>query len=375
MQLTWGARGDTLYFNYWSGARNDSGGAQKRREEMNDFFKTFDSLRRSGRPVGFIGGPNVSRPSVIGAVVRHHNNQWLGPVPVDTPANFGGSPFSRNGRRFAYVDRTERYRLFAYGSTGKRDVSRVAVAPGLASDRFFDFSPDGKLGAFVRQVGSSREVYVDSIGGGQAHPVSVPAAASIHSVRWSPDGSRIAFIIDGDTISTIGLFDSITGETKEFTSKLPTLARELPLVVGAAALAWSPDGSKVYFGASPITFGRLRRIGGIGMLDLRSGRDSLIDDGGGPVPIVSPDGAALAFQGDSANKLIRVSLRTGRRDTTRLPFHMTVLRWERSGYFLAASAVGGVTKLWRLSLGSDRVSPVGTIPSVCLMIGCVGRTF
>jgi serine/threonine-protein kinase len=322
-------------------------------------------------------GVSASHPrGVVGAVALDRRGRWTLSVPVDTPANFEGSALSGDGRRYAYVTRSGRSRLLRYEFNSSAGSPRTPASRGVASDRFYDFSPDGKLGAFVRRLASGSDVYTAAANGDEAQRITKLSAQSLHSVRWSPDGSRIAFISDGAGSSTIYVVDPRTGESRQFASTLPTFQSVgSPAIarVTTNALAWSNDGSRLYFGASPFVPSPApgvhpRKIGGIATIDLRSGRDSMLDSHGGLSPVVSPSGEQVGFRSGADSTFVRLDLRTGRRDTTILPFKADPLKWKSDGSLLMTRVDSGATEIWQWWPSSGKRKRVATIPSVCVML-------
>lgn len=118
--------------------------------------------------------------------------------------------------------------------------ARLTVGELLKVGRVADpqLSPDGKWVAYqiaVPDVAANRnrtQIYLISVEGGEPKPLTSGAANST-TPRWSPDGSRIAFVTGGQiwTIAPGG------GDRKQLTN----------LSTGAADPVWSPDGKLVAF--------------------------------------------------------------------------------------------------------------------------------
>ena len=166
-------------------------------------------------------------------------------------------------------------------------------------------SPDGDRVIYVLRTldaGEDRNVdqlwTVPTTGGA---PRRLTTGNADTSPAWSPDGSRIAFVRDGQlhVLATDG------GEPEQVT--------DLPL--GAGAPAWSPDGARLAFAApvdpgtgGPLVADRLDyQADGSGMfgavrnqvhvVDLASGECRQLTDGTehAGAPVWSPDGTTIAF--------------------------------------------------------------------------------
>ena len=166
-------------------------------------------------------------------------------------------------------------------------------------------SPDGDRVVYVlRTLDAGEDRNVDQLwtvpdAGGTPRRLTTGNADT--SPAWSPDGSRIAFVRDGQ----IHLLATDGGEPERVT--------DLPL--GAGAPVWSPDGARLAFtapvdpgNAGPLVADRLDyQADGSGMfgavrsqvhvVDLASGECRQVTDGTehAGAPAWSPDGTHLAF--------------------------------------------------------------------------------
>ena len=166
-------------------------------------------------------------------------------------------------------------------------------------------SPDGDRVVYVlRTLDAAEDRNVDQLwtvptSGGTPRRLTTGNADT--SPAWSPDGSRIAFVRDGQ----IHLLATDGGEPEQVT--------DLPL--GAGAPVWSPDGARLAFtapvdpgSAGPLVADRLDyQADGSGMfgavrsqvhvVDLASGECRQVTDGTehAGAPAWSPDGTTIAF--------------------------------------------------------------------------------
>lgn len=176
-------------------------------------------------------------------------------------------------------------------------------------------SPDGTRLAYVlRTIDEEADRHVDEIwvvgtADGAAHegPRRLTGGPGDTSPRWSPDGSRLAFVRDQDGAAQVWLLPADAGDPEQVT--------HLPL--GGGVPVWSPDGGRIAFtaavdpaprGTGPIVTTRLDyQADGVGMLgsvrsqlhvlDLASGECRQLTDGPAHAgePVWAADGHTLAF--------------------------------------------------------------------------------
>ena len=108
-----------------------------------------------------------------------------------------------------------------------------------ANRRAYAISEDGTL-VFLRGEpggadGDNRFVVFDRAGNGDTLAVRT---GDLANPRFSPDGRRIAYALDGGDGSTIHTFDLLTGEPRQITFE-----------GDAGALVWSPNGSRIAYSA------------------------------------------------------------------------------------------------------------------------------
>ena len=141
-------------------------------------------------------------------------------------------------------------------------------------------SPDGKLLAYAAGPASRMHLYVRSLDGGRAIPLTDSMPGRQRWPRWSPDGSKIAFMATGVGVSVI---PALGGAARVVIPEERGRPVQSP--------AWSPDGKRIAYGAGP----RIR------VRELDTGRDTVIADVGGRGPFGavfqlawSPDGKWIA---------------------------------------------------------------------------------
>jgi dipeptidyl aminopeptidase/acylaminoacyl peptidase len=179
---------------------------------------------------------------------------------------------------------------------------KLNAGPGWNGDA--QWSPDGKLIAFLSDRSGCRQVFIISPGGGEARQLTT-IDSGINEIQWSPDSQSIAFTADTDPDShrarteRYGDFEVVkedrtpgalwkvgVPQTPEApVSKSEPLVKDTKYSVGG--FAFSPDGSRIAFQAD-----------GIFSLDLKTKAITKLTSGAGPYrnPVWSPDSSAVAFE-------------------------------------------------------------------------------
>ncbi len=104
-------------------------------------------------------------------------------------------------------------------------------------------SPKGDRVAFVKQG----QVWWAGLGDTTAAEQLIHARGSAGSLRWSPDGSKLAFVSDRGDHAFVAVYD-VAAKTLRFLD---------PSVDSDAEPAWSPDGRRIAFIRIPASAGRL----------------------------------------------------------------------------------------------------------------------
>jgi hypothetical protein len=156
------------------------------------------------------------------------------------------------------------------------DVAEGEASAQSLTDGWDDFAPDwyGSTIAFGRFGDTGFEVWsVDDAGGGEVRLASGP-----RNPRYSPDGSRLAVVIDGDIWVMPATGD--LAEAKQLTSD-PGLEYQP---------AWGADGSDLYFTVFPaVGIFKVDALGGSPM------RVTPVENSDNRHAALSPDGLTLAF--------------------------------------------------------------------------------
>ena len=172
-------------------------------------------------------------------------------------------------------------RGFTYSGT----LARAPLAGGtprelLENVQWADWMPDGSQLAIVRDAGGKNRVEFPA-----GKPVYETAGWISHP-RISPRGDRIAFLdhpVNGDDGGSVAVVDAA--------GRKRTLSATYTTIFG---LAWSPDGSEVWFTAAPT--GNNRALRAVTL----SGRERLLARGAGTLELfdTAPGGRALATVSD-----------------------------------------------------------------------------
>jgi len=134
--------------------------------------------------------------------------------------------------------------------TGQRRLTHTANRPyrGLQGPRhWLRSSPDGSQIAFLMKDDSGIvQVWTVSPNGGPPMPMTHNPWSVASAFTWSPDGRRLAYIMDNSVFVT----ETATGTSIRLTSRCPTETAPRP-----EACVFSPDGAKIAY-VRPVRQGR-----------------------------------------------------------------------------------------------------------------------
>ncbi|MFW6199615.1 MAG: peptidase S9 [Gemmatimonadota bacterium] len=227
---------------------------------------------------------------------------------------------SPDGRYVAFLSEKDLFSIdlfLADARTGEivRTLSSAASDPHFDALRFIDssvtWSPDASRLAFVVFAdGDNQLVTVSTEDGDVIRRYSVPEVGAIQNPAWSPDGSSIVFTGIHGGVSDLFVLDMESGDVTQLTDDRHADFQP----------SWSPDGDAVVFSSDrgPETdFDRLTYSEfQLAFLDLTTGEVShlpVFGDVRHSEPQFSPDGESLYFVSDQDgfSDIYRLRLATG----------------------------------------------------------------
>jgi transcriptional activator of cad operon len=247
------------------------------------------------------------------------------------------------------------------------DLKLVPLTSGAGWELDPTISPDGKLLAYSsrRSGEASYSLWVKPVFGLEGAKCILRQENNVLYPKWSPDGSKIAFIsMGGHEPSGVSVLNVATGEARVVKSLPLILIAQTPLGDGGNMVpAWLPDGHSLVYSQWN---GKDRTF--LLLLDTLSGKTETLTE---PPSLtvddqaaVSPDGRSVAFlrEGENDTDIDLIDLKT--RKITSVQSHWTEssgLAWDPRGRELvtASAHAGTAWTMWRVPLNGEP-TPVNT---------------
>jgi Tol biopolymer transport system component len=179
-------------------------------------------------------------------------------LPLTDPTlNLVPQAWSPDGQRIAFegFDDSKPGRTGVYTArvADGGDLVRVTTAKGAPHDIPLDYSPDGARLVFYRAVKAEPDFPIDiggslwvaNVDGSDAHQISTPATPSFDWARWSPDGTKILF--GAERLQPTGGLWTVGSDGSALTKIFEDADGRYPVQP-----TWSPDGSQIMFALDPV---------------------------------------------------------------------------------------------------------------------------
>src|SRR5437870_1549068 len=214
---------------------------------------TIEDLLSPPFPYQLIAAPSGSRVAWI-ANIEGARNIWIadGPdfqgrqltaYPGDNGIEIGQMSFTPDSQSIVFTrggdldTNGENTNPTHEPETPEQAVWVVSIRDGavrkISEGNSPEVSPKGDRVAFI----AKRQLWLAPIDGSAKPEAVITATGTRHTLRWSPDGTRIAFVSVRKEHSLIGLYDTTT----------KTIRYLDPGVDRDSFPTWSPDGARVAF--------------------------------------------------------------------------------------------------------------------------------
>ncbi|HEY2854394.1 MAG TPA: LpqB family beta-propeller domain-containing protein [Gemmatimonadaceae bacterium] len=244
----WSADGSVIYYvSDQSGAQNiwmkPLRGEAKRLTTFTDGRVLFPSIDAAGREIVFERDFAIWRyeiatnqaqpvPIMLRGAAATNADQHL--VITNGLQQIALSP---DGKKLAFIARGE---VFVARADSGGDALHVTRTP--AAEAELAWAPDSRRVAYASNRDGAWHLYVHDLTSGQETQLTTGDKSDVNP-RWSPDGSRIAFLRDARELRVL---DVATHNEQ----KLATSVFGRPPFLSERPIAWSPDGRYVaYLGA------------------------------------------------------------------------------------------------------------------------------
>lgn len=301
----------------------------------------------------------AERRTVLSQIDLPHNYYFREMYLPQLTSGPSGVAFTPDGRSLIYSMQGRLWQQRLDSTTA------VQLTAGPGYDYQPDVSPDGKQVAFTRYLGDALELQVLELATGQSHPLTTDGAVNCEP-RWSPDGTRIAWvstfgsghfrIFAGTLIGGKLAGQALWPERKSTTPRYYYSAYDHEL-----SPSWSPDGKELAYVGNP------EAIYGTGPIWRRGlERDSAPqllrqeETTWRARPDWSPDGKRIVFASYAGRNWHQLWITTAAGNGDPLPlsygeYDATGARWARDGQLIAyLGNSGGDTEIHVLDIPGAR---------------------
>jgi serine/threonine protein kinase/Tol biopolymer transport system component len=229
-------------------------------------------------------------------------------------------------------------------------ISSLTSAPGV--EQYPSFSPDGQWLVYSGWESGRRRIFLQSVGGQNAFPITKDPNVDDDEPAFSPDGEKIAFRSNREGG---GLF--MMGRTGEAIRRLTSKGFNP---------GWSPDGTKIAFVTENMQLTPLNREAGgeLWIVDIATEAMRRLDVIDALQPSWSPHDHRIAFAANSAQPNMHIWTIPVNNGTPTPVTSGTATdwcpKWSPDGkYLYFASDRGGSMNLWRVPMDEESGKPTG----------------
>ncbi len=196
-----------------------------------------------------------------------------------------------NGKIVFVSERDENPEIYLMASDGS---NQTRITDNKSFDTMPSFSPDGSKIVFVSDRDNNPEIYIMNVDGTNITRLTNNSAYD-YSPHWSPDGSKIVFVSNrGDSSVTGGAVSRISFKIFVMNVDGSNQTKISENSFDDEAPKWSPDGSKIAFVS--------KRDGNPEIYTINIDGTNLVRLTNSPtfdiMPNWSPDGSKIAFRSD-----------------------------------------------------------------------------